>query len=283
MEKRAKITADSTCDLSRELLERFDITLLPLFVTMGDVSYRDGVDIIPGDVFDYVERTGELPKTAAVSVEDYYRVFKEYTDRGISVIHICIGAGFSACYQSASLVAQQLGNVYVVDSRNLSTGSGHLVMAAAEMAEKGMEPQEILRELEGMIPRVETSFLIERLDYLAKGGRCSSVAALGANLLKLRPCIEVQDGSMHAAKKYRGPYAKCIEQYVSDKLKDRGDICQKRVFITYPPYDSPAYREAVRRAVEKYGRFDEIIETDAGCTISTHCGPNTFGVVFVRK
>ncbi len=165
-----KITADSTCDLSKELLDRYYITLLPLFVTLGDVSYRDGVDITPRDILDYVEKTGQLPKTAAVSVEDYFRVFKEYTDQRMQVVHICLGSDFSACYQSARLVAQQIPGVFVVDSQNLCTGSGHIVLEAAIRAQQGMEPEDIVKELEALIPKVDASFIIERLDFLAKVG-----------------------------------------------------------------------------------------------------------------
>lgn len=283
MDCKVKITADSTCDLSKELLDKYDVTLLPLFVTMGDVSYKDGVDITPQDIYDYVDRTGELPKTAAVSLEDYSRVFGEHTAKGKSIVHICIGSGFSSCYQIACLAAEQFENVYVIDSQNLCTGSGHLVIEAATRAQQGMAPAQIQAELLKLIPKVDTSFLIEQLDYLEKGGRCSAIMALGANLLKLRPCIELTDGKLNPAKKYRGLYAKCVEQYVTDRVKDRPELCRKRAILSHTKQDSPEQLEAARRALREHGGFEEILETEAGSTIVTHCGPNTIGVMLMRK
>lgn len=276
-----KITSDSTCDLPEELLERFDITLLPLYVSVGEDTYRDGVDIQPADLFAYVERRGTLPSTAAVNVADYAKCFAEFSAEREAVIHITISSEFSSCYQNACIAAEEFDNVYVVDSRNLSCGHGLVVVEAALAAQRGMAAPEIVELLHDLTGRVEASFLLERLDYMVKGGRCSMVAALGANLLKLKPCIEVVDGKMKVVKKYRGAYQKVFQEYVRDRLSGREDICHDRIFIAHTE-GSHAELEVLRGAVAEYGKFAETYETVAGCTISCHCGPHTAGILFIR-
>ena len=282
MEQKIVITADSTCDLSHELIDKYGIKIVPLYVTADGKSYRDGVDIEPSFIFDYVSRTGELTKTAAVSVSDYEAIFKQYTNEGYTVIHINISAEFSACHQNANIVASEMENVYTVDSRNLSTGSGLVVLAAAEMVQAGKSAKDIVKELNELTSKVEASFVVDKLTYLKMGGRCSSVAALGANLLNLKPCIEVKDGKMGVGKKYRGNLSKSIVDYVNDRLKGRTDIDSKRIFITHTPCDDEIVAKVKSAVAENYS-FDEVIETTAGCTISNHCGPGTLGILFVRK
>ena len=277
-----KIVSDSTCDISPELIEKYNIGILPLYVTMNNKTGRDNVDIFPKDIFEYVDNGGEICSTAAVNVNDYLEAFNELSVKNDAVINICIGSGFSSCYQNACIAAEQFSNVYVVDSCNLSSGQGHIVVCAALMAEAGMQPDEICTKLKDLTSRVEASFLIDRLDYMCKGGRCSAVAALGANLLKIKPCIEVIDGKMRVVKKYRGPFERCIEAYVKDRLDGRSDIVNDRIFITHPSA-TPKSVETARNAISKYKNFSEIIETRAGCTVSAHCGPNTLGVLFIRK
>lgn len=277
------ITADSTCDLSAELLEKYQVIICPLYVVKGDESLRDGVEICPQDIYDYVAQTGNVTKTAAASVADYLDFFTPFTEQGYEVVHINISTGFSSCHQNACLAAEELGNVFPVDSKNLSTGSGLIVIEAALMAQAGKSGAEIRDHLnKNVVPKVEASFVIDTLTYLHKGGRCSSVTALGANLLKLKPCIEVADGGMHVGKKYRGTLAKCVEQYAIDRLKDRTDIDNTRVFITHTDCTQEIV-DVARRAVEEYGNFEEVLETKAGCTITSHCGPGTLGILFVRK
>jgi DegV family protein with EDD domain len=279
---KIRITADSTCDLSPELVEKYNIRMLPLQIVMDDKPYKDGVEITPSDIFEYVESGKGICHTTAVNIEEYTEFFKEELKEYDAVVHICISSEFSTCYQNACLAAEELENVYPVDSRNLSTGSGHLVIDAAIMAEQGMEPQEIKKALDDMAEKVEASFVINTLKYLHKGGRCSSVAALGANLLQLKPCIEVVDGKMEVGKKYRGSIEKAIRQYVNDRLTGRDDIDYTRIFITHtcPEREIP---ETVIEQVKNLGLFEEVIETIAGCTVSNHCGPNTLGVLFYRK
>ena len=275
-----KITATSTCDLPPELLERYQIDLVPLYVSFGGNTYRDGVDTSPDDIFLHVEKSGTLPTTAAVNIADYQALFAELSPKYDAVLHITIGSGFSACYQNACIAAENFSNVYVVDSRNLSSGHGLVVLEAAEAARRGESVQDILTMLDSLMDKVDTTFVVDKLDYLAKGGRCSSVVALGANLLKLKPCIVLTDGRMTVGKKYRGAFDKVLPAYVHDRL-DGKEVRKDRVFITYTRCD-PAIPAAVEQVVREYG-FRELYHVTAGSTISCHCGPNTLGVLFLRK
>ena len=275
-----KITATSTCDLTPELVEHYQITIVPLYVSFGGNTYRDGVDVGPADIFRHVDGGGALPTTAAVNIADYQALFAELSPKYDAVLHIPIGSGFSACYQDACVAAEDFPNVYVVDSRNLTTGQGLLVVEAAEAAQRGESIQDILAMLDDLVNKVDTTFVVDKLDYLAKGGRCSSVVALGANLLKLKPCIVLADGKMTVGKKYRGAFEKVLPDYVREQL-DGKEIRKDRAFITYTRCD-PAIPAAVEQIVKEYG-FREIIHTVAGCTVSCHCGPNTLGVLFLRK
>ena len=279
---RVKIISDSTCDLSPELLERYDIAITPLCVIKDGKEFHDGVDITPADIFAHVDGGRDLCSTAAVSQFEYTEMFTRYAKDCDAVVQINIGSNFSCCYQNACLAAQDFDNVYVVDSGNLSSGQGLLVVAAAKLAEQGLSGAEIAERMRALVPKVEASFLIERLDYMRKGGRCSAVAALGANLLNLKPCIEVREGKMGVCKKYRGSFEKCIRQYVKDRLDGRADIAPDLAFITHPACQKNVVDAAMEEAA-RYGSFDEVVETHAGCTVSCHCGPNTLGVLFVRK
>lgn len=277
-----KITSDSTCDLSPELIEQLEIGILPLTVVLDDQGRLDGQEISPSDIFRHVDAGGELPTTSAVSVAEYLDAFTALRAQYDEVIHINLGSGFSACYQNACMAAAEFPNVRVVDSRNLSTGQGHVVLEACRLGKSAASLEALCQELEQLTGKVEASFLLNRLDYMVKGGRCSTVAALGANLLNLKPCIEVRDGKMQVVKKYRGPYAKCLAHYVKDRLDGRPDLRRDRLFVTYTPVE-PDCLEAVREAVSQYGHFQEVQETSAGCTVSCHCGPGTLGVLFIRQ
>lgn len=277
-----KITSDSTCDLPLELLARHQIEIVPLSIVKDGKAYRDGVEITPADIFRHVEAGGSITTTAAVSVGEYHDVFARLSPSCEAVIHITISADFSSCYQNACIAAEAFENVYVVDSRNLSSGHGHVVVEAALAAESGMEARDIVTYLNGLTPRVEASFLLDRLDYMVKGGRCSAVTMLGANLLRLKPCIEVKDGKMGVVKKYRGSLQKCLAEYVKDRLQGREDLERDRIFITHSRIPAEVV-EAVQAEIPKYAAFTQAIETDAGCTVSTHCGPNTLGILFIRS
>lgn len=279
---KIKITCDSTCDLTKELYEKYDIAVMPLAVNLGDNLYRDGVDIDGPMIFDYVAKTGILPKTSAVSIAEYTDFFKPWVDEGCEIVHINLSSGLSSCHQNACLAAEDLGNVYVVDSLNLSSGSGHLAIAAAELAAQGIEAKEIADRLNEMKTRLDVSFIIQELDYLHKGGRCSGVAAFGANLLKLRPCIEVVDGGMVVGKKYRGSTEKTIKEYIEGRLAGREDLQLNRIFVTHSHAPQEIVDEMVKY-VKELQPFAEVIETVAGSTITSHCGKACLGVLFFKK
>ena len=279
---RIKISSDSTCDLSKEYIEAHDIGILSLVVVKDGESYRDGIDITPDVIFAHVNGGGALCSTSAANVNDYMELFEEYKKEYDAVIHINLGSGFSSSHQNACIAAEEFENVYVVDSMNLSTGHGLVVVEAVKMAENGETPEKIYEALKELAPKVEASFVLDRLDYMVKGGRCSAVAALGASLLQLKPCIEVVDGKMGVCKKYRGSYEKALANYVKDRLKDREDIETERIFVTHTE-TSQEIVDSVKAAVNEYKEFGIVEETVAGCTVSCHCGPNTLGVLFIRK
>lgn len=280
---KIKITSDSTCDLSPELIKKYDIDILPLYVSLGDDTKKDGVEATPDDIYDYVDKTGVLPKTSTANIAEIITFFEKWHNEGYTIVHYSISSDFSSSYHNACIAAEEVGDVYVVDSRNLSTGQGHLVLKGADFAAEGKNAEEIKTECEKLASKVEASFVVDSIDYLRKGGRCSAIAALGANLLKLKPCIEVIDGKMTPSKKYRGKIDKVILEYVRDRLSGRDDIVMDRIFITHTKCD-PETVNAVRDEInECMPGFKEILETTAGCTITSHCGPNTLGVLFIRK
>lgn len=279
---KIKILSDSTCDLSAELLERYHISLAHLTVVKGNEQFTDGIDITPEDIFAHVAAGGDLCSTSAYSIGQYEDLFSKYAGDYDGVIHINISSGFSSCYQNACIAAENFPNVRVIDSRNLSTGQGHVVLYAARQAENATDLDILAEDIRNFTGKVEASFLLDRLDYMAKGGRCSMVTALGANLLNLKPCIEVKDGKMAVVKKYRGNYAKCLANYVKDRLADREDIVRNELFLTHTPVTDECLT-AVKNAIDEHGHFQNVYETVAGSTVTCHCGPGTLGILFVRK
>ena len=279
---KIKITADSTCDLSAELVEKNDITIVPLTVIKGGEQYIDGITITPADIFAYVEESGQLCSTTATNIDEYIQQFEKYANDYDYIFHISLGSGFSSSCQNARLAAEEFSNVRVIDSMNLSTGQGLVVLKACELAKQCETADQMEETLNTFTSRVEASFLLDQLQYMVKGGRCSSAAALGANLLNLKPCIEVRDGKMSVVKKYRGNYAKCLASYVKDRLADREDIEKDILFSTYTSLSDPC-KAAIEEAIEAYADFNNIYWTTAGCTVTCHCGPSTYGVLFVRK
>ena len=277
-----KIISDSTCDLSPAQIAQHNITVIPLIVIKDDQEYRDGVTITAADVFAHVAAGGNLCSTAALNYGIYQEYFEKYASEYDGVVHISLGSGFSSSYQNACLAADEFDNVIAIDSMNLSTGQGHVVLEACRLAKEVESLAELKEKLDAFTPKVEASFLVDKLNYLAKGGRCSAVAALGANLLNLKPCIEVKNGKMSVVKKYRGSYAKCLASYVKDRLDSREDIIRNELFLTYTTVTDEC-RTAVVNAIEQYGNFENVYETQAGCTVSCHCGPDTLGILFVRK
>ncbi len=282
MNNKIIISSDSTCDLDKLLCERYDIKIIPLGVTLGDKTFFDGVDINPDDIYAHHSKTGELPKTTAANVGDCIEFFKPLSEEYKAVIHFSLSSEFSSTYNNACLAASEYDNVFVIDSRNLSTGSGLLVIAAAEMAAEGLEASDIVEKITALVPCVDASFVIDDLEYLHKGGRCSALAMLGANLLKLKPCIEVKFGKMGVGKKYRGKYASVLKEYVAERLANIDDLDLSRVFVTHAGVDMDIVNAVVAQ-VKETAPFKEVLLTRAGCTISSHCGADTLGVLFIRK
>ena len=280
---KIKITSDSTCDLPKELVEKHNISLFPLTVIKDGENFLDNVTITPADIFAHVAAGGDLCSTTAGNVGEYADLFAKYASEYDAIVHINLGSGFSSSYQNATLAAMDFENVVTIDSQNLSTGQGHIVMKAVELSQNATDLQELKAQIEAYVPKVEASFVLDQLKYMAKGGRCSSAAALGANLLNLKPCIEVKDGKMSVVKKYRGTYSKCLVNYVKDRLSAREDIEEDLLFITNTPVSDDELT-AVKNAVAEHGSYiRNVVHSDAGCTVSCHCGPGTLGVLFVRK
>lgn len=284
LSKKVILCADSTCDLSAELKERFNVHTYPFHVTLGEDTFSDGVDIVPDDIYRVYEEKHILPKTAAINAAEYTDFFKPFLDEGYEVVHLNLGSGLSVSHTNAVLAAEDLEGVYVVNSCNLSTGMGLLVLEAADRIAQGMPAKQVAEEVQALAEKVQASFVLDTLEFLHKGGRCSALAMMGANLLQLKPCIEVDNtsGKMGVGKKYRGSLDKSLVQYVHDQLEGRDDVRTDRVFITHSGISEERIA-MVKAEVEKCMKFDEIFITRAGCTVSSHCGPNTLGVLFMTK
>ena len=277
-----KITTDSTCDLPEALLREYDITVLPLGIVKGEGLFRDGMDIHPADIAAHVDAGGAITTTNAVNTADYLDCFSRLLKTCDAVVHVNLGAKISSCHQNARIAAAELSNVYVADSANITVGMGELVLRAALAARAGHTPEEILAELEDLRRRMEVSFVLDRLDYMKRGGRCSAVTAIGANLLKLHPCIEVVDGKLAVTKKYRGSMERVVSDYLHDRLDGRDDIDTERIWLVDSAF-GPELADAARAVLQADGRFGQIMESKAGCTIFSHCGPNTVGLAILRK
>ncbi len=274
---KVKIISDSTSDLSPELVKKYDISIVPLYVVMGDKIRKDGIEATPEDIYEYVSQSGKLPKTSAPNLNDFLSAFRNWRNQGYEIVHFNISSEFSSSHATARMAAEEVGGVEVVDTRNLSTGSGLVVLHACEMAENGASAKEIAEECRALTGRVEASFVVDSIDYLHKGGRCSS------NLLKLKPCIEVTEGKMQSGKKFRGTIDRVIINYVTERLQNREDIDKHRIFITHTRCSEETVNAVRDKINELQPGFEEILETTAGCTVTSHCGPGTLGVLFIRK
>lgn len=281
---KIRITADSTCDLSESLLQKYGISILPLNIVLDMKSYSDGEEISPDEIYVWSEKMHKTPKTAAVAYDRALEMASAFQKNGDEMIFFGISESMSTTCNVMRMVKEELNytGMYVIDSQNLSTGIGLQVLRAAELAGQGLGAQEIVTQIEQKRSRVRASFVVERLDYLAMGGRCSSVVALFGGKLKLKPRIEVTDGKMEAGKKYRGNQDKVILKYVQDMEMQLRQADPHRIFITHSGCE-----EAVIRSVEEYLKglhhFEEILITRAGGVISSHCGPGTLGVLFYEK
>lgn len=278
---KIRFSADSTCDMSPDFIARHQVRVIPLGVELDGTFYKDGVDITPDEIIARVNQGAPLPKTSAINVDEYRQAFAEMLEDADAVLHFNISAEFSSCWQNACLAAEGLP-VYCIDSRSLSSGIAMLLAEGADRAAAGEPAEEIARELTNLTDKLDVSFIVDRLDYLYKGGRCSMVAMLGANVLHLRPCIEVVDGKMVVGKKYRGTYERCLRQYLADRLKDRESLSLRRAFITHTGL-APVALETIHKIVSDTLDIEEIYEVRAGSTITSHCGENTFGLILMRK
>lgn len=278
------LSADSTCDLDTDLKERYHVNYFPLHIILNGKEYRDNVDITPEEVYQEYYDHKVLPKTAAVNAQEYIDHFRPWVEDGYEVIHINLGSALSSSYQNCCIAAKELGHVHVVDSCNLSTGMGLMVIAAGRMIRQGMDADSIAKALREHTGKCHASFILDTLTFLSAGGRCSSLAALGANILKIKPCIQVDnhDGSMGLGKKYRGALDKVLEKYVKDELSKYENINTDLLFITHSGIPQK-YIDLVKKTVDETLHFKELHITKASCTISCHCGPNTLGILFETK
>ena len=281
MSEKIVIASDSTSDLSPELIAQYGIQILPLGVALGESQYTDGVDIDPDFIYAHYEKTGELPKTSAINIADFEDFFKKHTADGASMVFFTISSDMSSTHNNARLAAESFERVHVVDTRNLSTGGGLLVIKACEMASEGKTAEEIAETCRVLAPCVDASFIIDSLEFLYKGGRCSALAAFGANMLSLKPCIVVKDGKMGVGKKYRGKFGSVLPKYISDRMGDASDIIKDHIFVTHAGCDQAVIDASVAE-VRAIAPQAAIHVTRAGCTISSHCGRNTLGVLFIR-
>ena len=283
MNKPVIITADSTVDLSPELKERYDIRIIPLMITLGEDHFMDdGQSFTPLDMYARYHKDGMLPKTSAPGVQEFLDFFTPLVEQGYEIVHLDISAELSNTYNAARLAAEDLEGVYVVDSRMLSTGVALLAIEGAECRDRGMNAWEIARYLESLRGKVSTSFVLDTLEFMWKGGRCTGVTALGANLLKLKPGLEMKDGKLGVYKKYRGNIEKVYEQYIRERLEGK-KVRPGHIFITESGEVDPAVAERMCKLAQELSGCREVHHTLAGCTVSTHCGPKTLGVLFIEE
>ena len=282
MNKPVVITADSTVDLSKELLDRFQIRIIPLTIILGDDTFLDGEGFTPLQMYARYRTDGILPHTAAPGEQDFYDFFSQFTNEGFEVVHIDISAELSNTYNVATMAARRLPGVYTVDSRMLSTGGGLLALEAAQCRDKGMAAAEIAEYVRTLPEKVSTSFVLDTLTFMWKGGRCSGVTALGANLLKLKPALRMQGGKLEVFKKYRGSITHVYKQYITEMLEGK-KIRPDYIFITESGEVDPAVIRELTELVKRLSGCREVFHTLAGCTVSSHCGPKTLGVLFMEE
>ena len=287
--RKILLSADTPCDVGPVLKERYQVSLFPLHIILDEKQYTDGVDINAAEIYRAWWDHKLLPRTAAINPEEYYSFFLPFLEQGYDILHISLGSGLSSCNQNAKIAAEQLaekGKVLVIDSCSLSTGFGLLVCEAGERINAGMPFEQVYAEVSALVMDTRASFILDTLEFMRAGGRCSSITQIGAALMNLKPTILVRNdrqGSMVVGKKYMGKLAPSLMKYVDDQLKDRTDIVLDRVFITHSGMDDHTIVDQIANHIRELQPFGEIIETQASCTISSHCGPNTLGVLFLTK
>ncbi len=279
-----KICTDSCVDINKNQLEKYNIEVLPLCVILKDKEYLDGVDIQPKDIFEYVEKTGNLPKTAARSIEDFKEFFLKLLSNGDEVIYTGISSKLSSSFGYACKAKEEINSdkLFLVDSKSLSSGIGLLVIFAAKLAQQGLDAKTICERLKKQADLNQASFVVDKLDFLYKGGRCSAMAKFGANLLKIKPRLELKDGSIHNTGKYVGPFKMVVKKYIDDMLKIHNKINNELCFITHTCKDKKFVNDMVEHVKSK-NLFKEVVESTAGSTISCHCGENTLGILYLLE
>lgn len=282
--KKIILSADSTCDLNEELINLYNVNCYPYTILLDGKAYKDNVDIKPSDIYETYNNMKILPKTSAINVAEYYNQFRPWVDRRYEVIHINLGSTLTSGYSNCCLAANELEGVYPIDSQNLSAGSGLLVLKAASLIKEGLESKEIVDKLINHREKIHMNFILDTLDFLYAGGRCSKIASLGSNLLKIKPVINVDNtsGSMALGNKYRGSLDKVIVKYIKDTLSSHPNINNEHIFIVHSGIDSKLINLA-KDTILEYMKFDNVYITNASCTISSHCGPNTLGIAFETK
>ena len=282
MKKNVIITTDSVCDMPKELLERYQVRMIPLTISEGDHSYKDGVDFTPDDIYELYDSQHLLPKTSAISPQEFIDFFTPLTQDGSEVVHIDISSACSATYQNACMAASELEGVYPVDSLHLTLGQGLLVIEACRLRDAGLSAREIAEQLPAYREKIVTSFVVDTLEYLWNGGRCSGLTAFGANLLQVRPCLELREGEIKVARKYRGTMQKVYTQYIRDYLS-RENIDTRMGFLVHSGRISQETLDQLRQLILELVPFSEVPIVRAGCTVTSHCGPGTIGVIFASK
>lgn len=283
MKNKVLITCDSVNDLSKKLISKYKIKVLPIQVTIGEKNYNDDGSITFEDIYKEYRENGILPKTAAFSPQNAIDFFKPYADKGYEIVHIDLSSELSSCYQSASIASLTFEGVHIVDSRHLSTGTGLLVIEACKLRDRGFSAKEIAEQLEVFKHKISSSFVVDTLEFIHKGGRCSGVAAMGANMLSLRPCLEMRDGSLKVVKKYRGKMERVYAQYVEERLDVLTIDSTREIFLTHSGEIDKKVLEELKDKISETLKTDNVHITQAGCTVCSHCGPKTLGFIFVEK
>lgn len=279
---KVKIFTDSTCDLSKQMLDEYDITMVPLYVTFNDSSYKDTVDMNTADLYEKVNELGILPKTSAPTPADFIQAFKPYIEDGYDIVYIGLSSKLSSTIQNASLAAQEfpVGRIHIVDSLNLSTGIGILVMKAYDLVQEGLEAAEVTKLINEMVPKVRTAFTIDTFEYLYKGGRCSAMQGLIGGMLKIKPITKLIDGNILLYDKQRGR-KKALSVLLQEIDNDREAVDESRIFITHSFAEEAAAH--LREELSNTQGFKNILVTNAGCVISSHCGKETIGIIYMIK
>jgi len=281
---KIKLIADSTCDIPDDLIAQLDIRIAPLSISMGDKIYKDGKEVTSSDIFNFTDTGKGICRTSAVNIAEYSDIYAQERPNCDAILHFIISKDMSACYQNAQLAAQDYDNIFIIDTRNLSSAMGLLILDATDLISEGRTPEEIYNEITRRIPLQDAGFIIDTLQYLHKGGRCTSIQALASSVLKIKPSITVKDGHMSVGKKYRGNLENILRKYIQDRLHNKQNIDTRRIFIANTmTTQNQALVAQAKSIINEIMQFDQVYETPAGGTISCHCGPNTLGIFFSRK